>query len=75
MDDQELELLLTDLESDRVERKASISEKDKIRQDICAFANDLPNHRRPGIIFIGVNNNGSCSHLTITGQLPRPNGL
>lgn len=71
MDDQELELLLTDLESDRVERKASISEKDKIRQDICAFANDLPNHRRPGIIFIGVNNNGSCSHLTITDDLLR----
>jgi predicted HTH transcriptional regulator len=44
MDDQALEKLLDDLESDRVERKASIANKDKICEAICAFANDLPNH-------------------------------
>lgn len=54
MDDAELEKLLKDLESDRVERKASPSDRDKIRQAICAFANDLPNHQKPGVLFMGL---------------------
>jgi hypothetical protein len=55
MEPQELRLMLKDLESDLIERKASLSDPDRIRQAICAFANDLPDHRRPGIIFIGAN--------------------
>lgn len=46
MDDQEIAALLDDLESDRVERKASASDGKKIRQAICAFANDLPNQKK-----------------------------
>jgi ATP-dependent DNA helicase RecG len=69
MNDQELEVLLKDLESDRVERKASISDKDKLRQAVCAFANDLPNHQNSGVLFIGVNDDGSCANLLITEQL------
>ncbi len=69
MDSQELAKLLHDLESDRVERKASISDVKKIRQAICAFANDLPDRKQPGIIFVGVNDNGSCSNLDITDRL------
>jgi ATP-dependent DNA helicase RecG len=51
---QELTELLRDLESDRVERKSSLSKPDEIRQAICAFANDLPDHRLPGVLFAGV---------------------
>jgi ATP-dependent DNA helicase RecG len=42
--DAELEVLLRDLESDLVERKQSLSEDSatKVRQAICALANDLP---------------------------------
>ncbi len=69
MNDQELEVLLNDIESDRVERKASISDRNVIRQAICAFANDLPNHQKAGVLFIGVNNDGSCANLAITDQL------
>lgn len=69
MDDQELEKLLADLESDRVERKSSLANKDKICEAICAFANDLPNHQSPGILFIGVNDNGACAQLPINDQL------
>lgn len=69
MDDQELAVLLADLESDRVERKASIADDKKIRQAICAFANDLPNHKKPGVLFIGVHDNGTCASLPITDQL------
>jgi len=69
MNDGELEVLLNDLESDRVERKASISDKGVIRCCICAFANDLPNHQQPGVLFIGANDDGSCANLAITDQL------
>ncbi|OGP62697.1 MAG: transcriptional regulator [Deltaproteobacteria bacterium RBG_13_53_10] len=71
MEDRELETLLRDLESDRTERKASASERDKIRQAICAFANDLPSYQKPGIIFIGANDNGTCANLPITDELLR----
>jgi ATP-dependent DNA helicase RecG len=71
MDDQELVTLLSDLESDRVERKASDSDRNKIRQAICAFANDLPNHRQPGVVFIGVHDNGTCANFPITDELLR----
>lgn len=69
MDSQELTDLLNGSESDRVELKASISDLKKIRQAICAFANDLPNYQQPGVIFVGVNDNGSCSSISITEQL------
>lgn len=69
MTDDELEVLLEDLESDRVERKESIKGSDKICQAICAFANDMPDHRLPGVIFVGVKDDGSFAGLTITDQL------
>lgn len=69
MDDVQLEILLKDIESDRVERKASPSDRGKLREAICAFANDLPNHQQPGVLFIGVNDDGSCVNLSITDQL------
>ncbi|BAZ50437.1 putative transcriptional regulator [Nostoc sp. NIES-4103] len=69
MNDQELEVLLNDLESDRVERKASISDKGKLCETICAFANDLPNHQQAGVLFIGVHDNGTCANLTIDDRL------
>lgn len=71
MDDRELEVFLKDIESDRVERKASITERNKIRQAVCAFANDLPNHRQPGVIFIGANDDGGCANFSITDELLR----
>jgi ATP-dependent DNA helicase RecG len=69
MKDKELIALLSELESDCVERKASLSEPDRVREAICAFANDLPEHRKQGVIFIGANDDGSCSNLTITDEL------
>lgn len=43
----EIRALLNDLESDRVERTISTTNTDKFGQAICAFANDLPDHRQP----------------------------
>lgn len=71
LSDDQLSVLLDDLESDRVERKMSFkgSAPDKSRQAICAFANDLPNYNKPGILFIGVNDDGSPSYEPITDEL------
>lgn len=73
LDDEELEALLADLESDRVERKESGRGEtpEKARQAICAFANDLPDHRRPGVVFIGVKDDGTPSGLAVTDELLR----
>ncbi len=69
LSDDELLGMMADLESDRVVRKSSLSDRDKIRQAICAFANDLPGHDRPGVVFVGVHDNGTCAHLSITDDL------
>ena len=54
--DAELAAMMVDLESDLVERKRSlsISASEKISRTICAFANDLPGHRKPGVIIVGA---------------------
>ncbi len=69
LSDIELEALLGDLESDRVERKQSFTDPDKIRQAVCAFANDLPSYDAPGILFIGVDDSGQPSGLEISDRL------
>lgn len=66
---EELARLLKDLESDRVERKASLADRDRIREAICAFSNDLPGHGSPGVIFVGAHDDGGCANLTITDDL------
>jgi ATP-dependent DNA helicase RecG len=69
MTDGELQELLADLESDRVERKTSIADSDKVCQAICAFANDMPNHQLPGVLFIGADDGGSPVGLQVSDQL------
>ena len=71
--DNELEALLNDIESDRVERKESFKGDvtKKARQAVCAFANDLPNYNEPGLLFIGAKDNGDPSGIDITDQLLR----
>src|ERR1017187_1350979 len=69
MTDAELERLLDDLESDRVERKQTLSDADRICEAICAFANDMPNHQLPGLVFIGAKDDGSGGGLKITDEL------
>jgi ATP-dependent DNA helicase RecG len=66
---QELEQLVTDLESDQVERKESLADRERIRQAICAFANDLPGHGSPGYVFIGLSDAGKPTSLPITDEL------
>lgn len=69
MDDATLRDLLVDMESDRVERKASLADRDKIRQAICAFANDLPNRGQAGVVVIGQYDDGSYANLRVDDAL------
>jgi ATP-dependent DNA helicase RecG len=71
LDDSELLALLDALESDRAERKRewSNSSADRVRQAVCALANDLPNHGKPGVIIIGANDDGTPSGVPVTDQL------
>ena len=67
----ELEAMLADLESDLVERKESLRGDNprKIRQAVCAFANDLPDHQRAGVVFVGADDAGTPMGLEITDEL------
>jgi ATP-dependent DNA helicase RecG len=69
INENQLKQLLSDLESDRVERTVSTSKTDKFAEAVCAFANDFPNHSLPGYLLIGVDNNGMPSRLKVTDDI------
>jgi ATP-dependent DNA helicase RecG len=71
--DSDLEKMLADIESDLVERKESFKgdAPTTVREAVCAFANDLPGHRRAGVVFIGVKDDGTPSGLLISDELLR----
>lgn len=69
LSDAELIKRIEGSESDLVEFTESTRDLDKIREAICAFSNDLPNHRMPGTIFIGIKDNKNCAELNIDDEL------
>lgn len=73
LNDEELLALLNDIESDRAERKETFKgdAPKKVRQAVCAFANDLSNHNRPGVLFIGARDDGEPSGFDVSDQLLR----
>lgn len=69
LNEEQLMALMADLESDTAERTESTNNTDKFGQAICAFANDLPNHRRPGYLLVGVKDDGSMAGIKVTDDL------
>lgn len=72
--DAELVALLAELESDRAERKQSFrgDAPVKVREAVCAFANDMPGHGTPGAVFIGARDDGSpLAGFEVTDELLR----
>ncbi len=69
--DAELEGLLDDAESDFVERKESWrgDAPNEGREAVCAFANDLPDHRAPGVLFVGAKDDGTPSGIPVDERL------
>ena len=54
----ELMKLLRDVESSRVERTVSTSDTDKLCEAVCAFANDMPDSKQNGYLFVGAFDGG-----------------
>jgi len=74
--DQQLEAMMTDLESDCAERKQSFQGQgdapQKVREAVCAFANDLAGHGAPGVVLIGVRDDGTpTQNFAVTDELLR----
>lgn len=61
---EELDQLLPQMEQDRVEKTITTKDRNKFGEAICAFANDLPQHDKPGYLLIGVNDDGSKAGQT-----------
>lgn len=71
MDEHELRELIASHEADRVEITTSTTNTDKFSEAVCAFANDLPNHGRPGYLIIGVDDSGRIAGHEIPDELLR----
>ena len=71
--ESELRAMVQDVESDLVERKESLrgDAPTGIREAVCAFANDLPDHQCPGVVFVGLSDAGRPTGLPITDALLR----
>jgi ATP-dependent DNA helicase RecG len=67
--DDQLRQMLQHGEADHVERTISTTDTEKFGEAICSLANDLPDRRQPGVLFIGVRDDGSCGNVQITEQL------
>lgn len=61
--------LIREGESDQCELKRNANDLETIRRNICAFANDLPDSGKPGVIVIGLENDGGCADLAIGDEL------
>jgi len=64
MTEEQARVLMTDLESDKIERTISFRE-DKLGPAVCALSNDFPNHRQSGYILLGVDDAGKAKGITI----------
>lgn len=71
--DEELLRIIETGESDAVEFKESLSgtARERIREAICAFANDLSDHRKPGLVLVGVKDDTTIGTTPITDELLR----
>lgn len=71
LDDSELESIMDQGESFRVEYKETLagSAPRSIREAVCAFANDLPGSGQPGVVFVGVEDNGEPIRIDVNDQM------
>lgn len=63
---EELETLVKQNEADRVEKTISLTDTAKYGEAICSFANDLPNHNKPGYLIIGITDDGNRNGTQIS---------
>lgn len=66
---EELDRILPQIEQDRIEKTISVNDSNKFGEAICSFANDLPDHKKPGYLLLGVHDNGNRSGLKVTDKI------
>ncbi len=73
IDDEEFNRLIEGEESDRVEFKESLggSARDRVREAICAFANDLGGSNQKGIVVVGLRDDGTPTGNSVTDEMLR----
>ncbi|NNM92563.1 MAG: transcriptional regulator [Candidatus Eremiobacteraeota bacterium] len=72
MNGEQLHALLQRGESSSVEFKRSAhSDLESIRKTVCAFANALNESDTPAVVFVGVNDDGSCAQAPIDDETVR----
>ena len=73
LDQQELERLIAAKESARVEFKERLNESTgkQIREAVCAFANDLSGNGEPGIVVVGLRDDGTPVGTVVTDEILR----
>jgi ATP-dependent DNA helicase RecG len=73
IEDEELAQPARSGEADRVERKERLAgdAPNTIREAIYAFANDLPDHRKPGVVIVGMRDDGAPAGTPINDELLR----
>lgn len=71
MTEPELYALIAEHEADRTEITVSTTNTDKFAEAVCAFANDLPNHGKPGHLIIGIRDNGQFDGISVSDELLR----
>ena len=71
LSDDELGRLIEEGEGHRVEFKETLggSAPRRIREAICAFANDLPGSGRPGIVVVGLKDDRTHGGLAVTDEM------
>lgn len=67
--DDELNGLIDAPESHWLERKASFSDKDKICKTLCAFANDLTQSGKTGLLWLGLADDGRVQGVEVDDEL------
>lgn len=65
---EKIKQLMSNLESENIERTRAFDKVDKMGQAICAFANDLGDRKQPGYLLLGVEDDGSFSGKRISDE-------
>lgn len=60
--------LMSNLESENIERTRAFDKTDKMGQAICAFANDIGDRKQPGYLLLGVEDNGTFAGKRVTDE-------
>ena len=65
----QLTVILSGLEADRIEKTVSKTDADKFGEAICSFSNDMPAHGLPGYLIVGAHDNGDLNGTIVDEQL------